>query len=140
LITADKENFKVMMNIVMTNYGRKQADQDTLRYWFAKLEKHDLAVVSKAFDTWIDSQSNLPTYHDIAKLCQPQVTIYARLPSPLAIADNKRHAEEVKEAINTMTKPKRDFKAWARKIVGNPSAYPDISLRYANEAIANKAA
>jgi hypothetical protein len=140
LIDADKANFKVMMNIVMTNYGRKPADQDTLRYWFTKLEKHELTVVSKAFDTWIDSQSNLPTYHDIAKLCQPQVTIYARLPSPLAIAENKRHAEEVKQAINVMTKPRKDLRSWAKKIIGNPSAYPDISLRYAQEATAAKAA
>lgn len=139
LIDTDKKNFQTMMNIVMSNYGRKNLDPDSLRYWFGKLDKYELETVSQAFDAWIDSKSELPTAHDILQLCKPKVTIHARLPSPLNIADNKRHADELKSAIGKMTKPRKNYRAWAERIIANPSAYPDISLNFAHQAMAARA-
>lgn len=132
---TDKKNFVTMMNIVQSNYGRKPLDKDALRYWFGKLEKYSIEDVSKAFDKWIDSQDDLPTVHNILQLMRPQVTIHQRLASPLRIEDNKKHVAELKEGIEKMAAPSRDMKAWAKKILDNPSNYPDISLRFAKEAL-----
>jgi len=132
---TDKKNFVTMMNIVQSNYGRKPLDKDALRYWFGKLEKYSIEDVSKAFDKWIDSQDDLPTVHNILQLMRPQVTIHQRLASPLRIEDNKKHVAELKEGIEKMAAPRRDMKAWAKKILDNPSNYPDISVRFAKEAL-----
>ena len=132
---ADKKNFVVMMNIVQSNYGRKPLDKDALRYWFNKLEKHELQKVSKAFDMWIDSQDDLPTVHNILSLLQSHVTIHQRLASPLRIEENRKQIAELKGKIDELISPKTDYKAWARKIIANPQNYPDISLRYAKEAL-----
>ena len=135
MIDADKKEFALMMKIVCSNFNHHELDKDTLRYWFAKLEKHDFKIVSKAFDDWIDSNKFMPTVKDILDACKPKPTIFARLPSPLAIAENHRHAAEVKSSIEKMTKGKRDMKDWAHKIIANPKNYPDISLKLAREAL-----
>lgn len=135
MIDDNKKEFALMMRIVCSNYNHKELDKETLRYWFSKLEKHDLKVVSAAFDGWVDTNKYMPTIKDIMDACKPKPTIFARLPSPLAIAENHRHAVEVKEAVAQMTKPKRDMKAWARKILESPKSYPDISIKLAKEAL-----
>jgi hypothetical protein len=135
LIDADKKSFAVMMNIVQSNYGRRELDRDALRYWYSKLEKYELQDVSRAFDRWIDSQDQLPTVHNILELLRPQVTIHQRLASPLRVEENKRHIAELKDGIEKMVQPKRDMKDWARKILANPGNYPDISIRFAKEAL-----
>lgn len=137
MIDDDKKEFALMMRIVCSNYNHKELDKETLRYWFSKLEKHDLKVVSAAFDGWVDTNKYMPTIKDIIDACKPKPTIFARLPSKLAIAENHRHAVEVKKAVEVMTKGKRDYKAWARKILASPNVYPDISIKYAKEALGN---
>lgn len=132
---TDKKNFVTMMNIVQSNYGRKPLDKDSLRYWFGKLEKHSIDDVSKAFDRWIDSQDDLPTVHNILELLRPAVTIHQRLASPLRIEENKRHVAELKESINKMRNIRQDPKDWAKKILANAGNYPDISVRFAKEAL-----
>ena len=124
-----------MMRVTWANYGRNEVDKDTLRYWFGKLEKYEFEQVTKAFDDWIDSSKNLPTVKDILDACKPKPTIFARIASPLALAENHRHAVEVKNAVEKMTHGKRDMKDWARKIIANPKNYPDISLKLAREAL-----
>ena len=132
---TNKKDFALMMRVTWANYGRNEPERETMRYWFSKLDKHDFNLVTKAFDDWIMASKQLPTIKDIQDACKPKPTIFARLPSPLAIAENHRHAVEVKQAVDKMVNGKRDYKAWARKIKDNPSAYPDISLRLANEAL-----
>ena len=132
---TDAKLFASIMKITWQSCGRTNLDKQTMAYWFNKLNGHDLNVVEKAFDTWLTNQSELPTIRDIIKLCQPNPTIFSRLPSPLAIAENHRRALEVKEAVDKMTKKEMDCKAWARKILANPSHYPDISFKYATEAL-----
>lgn len=132
---TNKKDFALMMRVTWANYGRNEPDRETMRYWFSKLNKHDFNVVTKALDEWIDTSKQLPTIKDIQDACKPKPTIFARLPSPLAIAENHRHAVEVKQAVDKMVNGKRDYRAWARKIKDNPKVYPDISLRLANEAL-----
>lgn len=132
---TDAKQFAVMMKITWQSYGRNGLDKETMRYWFDKLSDYEFNAVSHAFDEWLKSQKDLPTVNEIIKLCQHKVTIYARLPSPLSIADNKRHADEVVAFVENNIKPKRDFKGWARNILNNPKSYPDISLTLAKEAL-----
>lgn len=132
---TNKKDFALMMRVTWANYGRNEPDRGTMLYWFTKLETYDLNIVTKAFDDWLMSSKQLPTIKDIQDACKPKPTIFARLPSPLAIAENHRHAVEVKQAVDKMVNGKRDYKAWAHKIIANPVDYPDISLRYAKEAL-----
>lgn len=57
---------------------------------------------------------------------------YKALPKP-AMSDEK--ITEIKDNLSAFTSNKRDYRAWAHKIIANPAAYPDISLRYAKEAL-----
>ena len=135
MIDKDKKEFMMILRIVCSSFNQKEFDIETVKFWYSKLDKHELSVVSKAFDDWIDANRFMPTLKDIQDACKPKPTIFARLPSPLAIAENHRHAVEVKQAVEKMVSGKRDMKAWAHKIKANPSAYPDISYRYAKEAL-----
>lgn len=135
----DRDSFASVMSVTWQTCGRTlPPDSDTMKYWFKSLSTYNIDSVVTAFDNWLKSQSNLPTLSDIIKLCQHKVTIYSRLPSPLAIADNQRHAKEVQTYIANNIKPTKDMRAWARKIIANPKNYPDISFKIANEALAAK--
>lgn len=114
---TDAKQFAVMMKITWQSYGRNGLDKETMRYWFDKLYDYEFNAVSHAFDEWLKSQKDLPTVNEIIKLCQHKVTIYARLPSPLSIADNKRHADEVVAFVENNIKPAQDKKQWARDLV-----------------------
>lgn len=130
-----KAAFRDMMNLVMQTYGKQKPDVDLLRMWWAKLERYEIADVCKALDTWIDTKTHAPTPADIIELCRHKVTIHPRLPSPLNVHENREHAKEIKNAIENMTQPKRDMRAWAKKILANPRNYPDIAVRFAHEAM-----
>lgn len=134
----DTKQFASIMKVTWQSFGRNNLDKDTMRYWFDKLSKHELISVERAFDEWIKSQKELPTVSEILKLCQHKVSIHARLPSPLAIADNREHAKDVMDYVAKNIKPKRNYRAWAEKIIASPSKYPDISLKLAKEALSMK--
>ena len=128
----DARNFSTMMKITWQSCGRNNLDKPTMAYWFNKLSHYEFIEVEKAFDNWLKSQSELPTIADILKLCQHKVTIHARLPSPLAIADNKRHASEVVKFINAnLKKDKTDYLTWAKRMDKNPK---DYDAKYVSEA------
>ena len=132
---SNKKEFWAMINISMELTNHPPLSKEAIIVWYTKLEQFEFNVVADAVDTWLKESNKPPTPKDIIELCKPKPTIFARLPSPLAKAENHRHAQEVKQAIEKMTQPKRDMKAWAHKIIANPKAYPDISLRYAREAL-----
>jgi hypothetical protein len=138
IFEKDANQFALMMKITWQSYGRTTIDKETMRYWFDKLNAYDFNEVSNAFDEWLKSQKDLPTVSEILKLCQHKLSIHARLPSPLAIESNKRHAYKVLALAEKMSEPKRDYKAWAKVIIANPKNYPDISLKLAREAIGVK--
>jgi hypothetical protein len=66
------------------------------------------------------------------KTSAPVVTDYKALPKP-TVSDEK--INELHDKLSAFTSGKRDMKNWAHKIIANPSAYPDISYRYAKEAL-----
>lgn len=61
-----------------------------------------------------------------------QQSFTVALPKP-KISDEQ--LADIHEKISAFTSGKRDYKLWAKKIIADPSKYPDISLRYAKEAL-----
>lgn len=133
----DSKQFALMMKVTWQSYGRNGVDRDTLRYWFDKLVAHEFKDVSNAFDEWIKSQKELPAVSEIIKLCQHKVVIHARLPSPLAIESNKRHADEVVAYVAKNIKPVVDKKQWARDLISGKkiSKNPEVALPIARAAL-----
>lgn len=57
---------------------------------------------------------------------------YKALPKP-KVSDEQLAV--IHDKMSAFTSNKRDYRAWAHKIVANPKAYPDISLRIAKEVL-----
>lgn len=129
---TDKKDFASIMRVTWQTFGRNEPDKETMRYWFSKLESHELREVGNAFDNWIIHSKQLPTVKDILDLLKPKQQDFKALPRP-QISEEK--VNEIHEKLAQFTSPKRDMKAWAKKILDNPKAYPDISVRFAKEAL-----
>lgn len=135
MIDADKKQFQYMLNTVMQVYNKPKLSKEVLIAWWSKLHKYEVIDIRVALDRWIDEGKFAPTISDIVELCPSHQPIYVALPPPVSLVDNKRHADEVKQAVTKMVKPRHDYRAWAKKIIDNPAHYPDISLRLAQEAL-----
>jgi hypothetical protein len=133
----DKIGFKSMMDTLTTLYQKQPLDQDTLRVWFAKLEKYEFNVVTKAFDKHVDSNKFMPTVFDILQFCREKPIEFVQLQAPkLSKEQNHKYSHEVLKfmAEQDNNKPK-DMRAWAKRIIANPKNYPPISLKFAKEAV-----
>ncbi len=135
----DARRFAQMMDITWQSCGRTVTDKPTKAFWFDKLSKYEFSVVETAFDNWLKSQNQLPTIHEIIKLCQDKIPFYQGLPAPLDREENKKQSAEVMNYVSKNMKPKTDMKAWARKIIANPSNYPAISFKLAKLALNSQA-
>lgn len=136
----DKIGFKSMMDTLTTLYQRPPLDIDTIRVWFAKLERYEFSVVTKAFDKHVDSSKFMPTVFDILQLCREKPIEFAQLQAPkLNNQQNKAQADKllamVHEKMPIEDKKLKDMRAWAHRIIANPKNYPAISLKTAKEAI-----
>jgi hypothetical protein len=135
----DKIGFKQMMDTVTTLYQKPNLDIDTIRVWFAKLEKFDFNVVTKAFDKHIDNSKFFPSIFDILQLCREKPIEFARLEAPkLSKEENAVYAANVNRFVKDNKiedKKLKDMRAWAHRIIANPKNYPAISLEFAKEAI-----
>ena len=136
----DKIGFKSMMDTVTTLYQKPNLDIDTIRVWFAKLEKFDFNVVTKAFDKHVDNNKFMPTVFDILQLCREKPIEFMQLQAPkLNNAENKAQADKllamVQEKMPVEDKKLKDMRDWAHRIIANPKNYPAISLKTAKEAI-----
>jgi hypothetical protein len=136
----DKIGFKSMMDTVTSLYQKPNLDIDTLRVWFAKLEKFEFSVVTKAFDKWVDSNKFMPTVFDILQLCREKPVEFAQLQAPkLNNQQNKAQADKllalIQEKMPQEEKKLNDMRSWARRIMANPKKYPAISLKTAKEAL-----
>lgn len=141
--------FKTLIGTAMDIYFKPMPQKETLHVWWAKLKPFEFSDICNAFDAYTnmpktDQYAKPPMPNDIAKLCQSsvqrqlehQVTIRARIPSPLAVAENKRRADEVVQNYpikNTKTKMK-DYKKWARDILDDPRS-TDFQISFAKEAL-----
>jgi len=132
---TDRDNFASLMNVTWQSCKRGKPDRDTMRYWFNKLADFDFYVVAKAFDTWLMTQDELPSYHQIRSLCQPKIPVYAALEKKADIEANRKNVKELTEFVAEKIKPKTNMRHWAKKILKEPSAYPDISVKYARETM-----
>ena len=128
-----------MMDTLTTLYQKQPLDQDTLRVWFAKLEKYEFNVVTKAFDKHIDNSKFFPSIFDILQLCREKPIEFARLETPkLSKEANAVYAANVNkfvQDIKSEDKKLKDMRAWAHRIIANPKNYPAISLEFAKEAV-----
>ncbi len=134
----DKLAFKDMIVAVFAIYNKPPPEKEMLRIWFHKLSRFDFSVVAKALDVWTDTPNKLPQPADIIALCKPREDVYFALPSPVNYAENKKHIEELTTFVAKKLKPKTDRRAWAKRIIDNPNNFPEISLKYAQEAMALK--
>lgn len=115
--SSHKKQFWLMINVAMELTNHPPLTKEAIITWWHLLSKYDYDVVEKAIDNWCKTMSKPPMPNDILNLCKPNVTIYARLPSPLARAENKRHADEVVAFVANNIKPVQDKKQWARDLV-----------------------
>ena len=139
----DKIAFKSMMDTLTTLYQKPQLDIDTLRVWFAKLERFEFQIVTKAFDKWVDNNKFFPSVFDILQLCREKPVEFVQLQAPkLNNQQNKAQADKmlalIQEKMPVEEKKLKDMRAWAHRIIANPKNYPAISLKTAREAVAAK--
>lgn len=134
----DKLAFKDMIVAVFAIYNKPPPEKEMLRIWFHKLSRFDFSVVAKALDVWTDTPNKLPQPADIIALCKPREDVYFALPSPVNYEENKKHVEELNTFVAKKLKPKTDHRAWAKRIIANPQNFPEISLKYAQEAMVNQ--
>ena len=129
----DRANFAILITVTWQSYGRSKPDRETMRYWFDKLIKYEFNVVANAFDEWLKNKDELPTINGILDLCKPREYTKA-LPNKIDYEMAKIQSEKITKLISELPK-KKDFRAWAKKILANPSKYPSIAERFAKEAM-----
>jgi hypothetical protein len=142
MIEQDKKGFKAMMNTVMSIYQKPQCDQDTLRVWWAKLERYEFEKVTQSFNQWVDSSKHAPTVFDILSLVRPKIEFAPALQTPkLTIDQNRMHAANVMQYVSEHASKEmklKDMRAWAHRILKNPKNYPSISIQFAEQAVRAK--
>jgi hypothetical protein len=134
----DKIGFMGAVNSMMALYNLPAMDINTVRIWYSKLEKYEFKDVCKAFDIYTTKYSTAPNPADIIRL-MPEPVQFTQLPAPkLSKQENKEYSDKMLKAIEKAPKPTTDMKAWAKRIIKNPKDYPEISLRFAKEALESR--
>ena len=88
MIETQKKGFKDMMNTIASIYSKPEPTQDTLRVWWAKLEKYEFMDVSHAFDDWVNRNKYMPTIADVLE------TLRANQPKDFVKALPRHFTEE----------------------------------------------
>jgi hypothetical protein len=141
LIETQKKGFKDMMNTIASIYSKPEPTQDTLRVWWAKLEKYEFMEVSHAFDDWVNRNKYMPTIADVLETLranQPKDFVKA-LPRHFTEEEIRNNHDRMKRTVQEISsKPSLDPKAWARKIVNDfdKGKYKsEIGVKFAREAL-----
>jgi len=141
LIEQEKIGFKDMMHSVTTIYSRPDLDRETLRIWWAKLEKYEFMVVSKAFDRYVNSNKFMPTISDILDICrlqEPKEFVKA-LPRHFTEQEIRNNHDKMKQVASEIaSRPTADPKAWARRILNDSEKgryKNEIGIKFAKEAL-----
>lgn len=100
--------------------------------WAEELANMSVERIKNALLHSYDYAPSCDQFKAQCKLIAPAMTDYKALPKPV-VSDEK--INELKEKINEFTYNKRDMILWANKIIENADKYPEISLRYAKEAL-----
>ena len=123
-----------MLDIVWQSLGRNPVDKTTKQYWFAKLQHLPIGEVGSLFDKWLITEKELPTVNDILHMAKPR-DFHKALPAPRNEEVSREGMARINQVVSNTLKPKKDFRKWAKDILANPKNYPDISLRFAKEAL-----
>jgi hypothetical protein len=134
----DQDGFIAVMNTVTTIYSKQPLEKNSIKVWYKKLIHYDFQVVCKAFDTHTNESKHMPTPADIISLCRSKSPTFLRLPAPVDLEANKKHANLMMEYIAQQSVKKNGYKDWAYRILDNPGNYPKISRDFAQNAIKAK--
>lgn len=130
-----------LFDLLFAMYGQRwtamwadaQSIDDIKAVWAEDLAGVNADQIRRALDHLKGNNPHPPTLPEFLGLCR-QFRVaepYAALPSP-----RDEPAPEVKALINDIGKGKTpDYRAWAKKILANPKAYPHISVEFAREAM-----
>lgn len=141
MIENQKHGFKDMMHSITTIYSKPELDRETLRIWWAKLERYEFMVVSKAFDTYVNSNKFMPTISDILDLCRLQEPpqFVKALPRHFSEEEIRNNHDKMKRVVGEIaSKPSVDPKAWARRILNDADKGKyklEIGVKFAREAL-----
>jgi len=72
MVDNEKAQFKSMMKALTQLFNKPDLDIELLRIWWHKLNRFEFRIVSKSFDSWVDSNKRMPTPADILELCKAQ--------------------------------------------------------------------
>jgi len=138
MVETDKTKFKNMLDTVMALYGKQSPSTDQMRVWWGKLSKYDFDIVTRAFNNYVDKYKIMPSVASIIELCKVNpIKDFVPLPKfksdPAKAEENRKKFKECLQNFAVMKKP--EPKAWAKKIMQNPGHYPEISVRFAREAL-----
>ena len=89
-----------------------------------------------ALDYCADHEQFVPTLTRFREICESmrKVEPVKALPRHFTKDEIDRNRKRVHAAVSRL-EPKTDYRAWAKKILANPKAYPDIAVRFAQEAM-----
>jgi hypothetical protein len=131
----DRNAFSTMMDVVWQSNHRQPVDKETKRYWFNKLQHFPLGTVESAFDNWLITTDQLPTIKDIIKACAPKADFHRALGVVRDEDIQQAGLQKINQLVSAGLQPKTDHKAWAKRIMANQSAYLDIAVKYAKQAL-----
>jgi hypothetical protein len=138
LTDDNKKEFALMMRVLWQNYGKRECETSTMKYWFETLHNYDLQTVGNAVHKWMqENDSNLPSIKNIIDICKPREPEYKALPRPNSKEKNKEYANNVIDFVNKeLNKPSRDWiKYW--KDILNTKGLPMITYTSARTALIN---
>jgi hypothetical protein len=132
---SHKKQFWTLVNVAMELTNHPPLSKEAIVVWWQMLSKYEYVQVEQAIDEWCKSSNKPPTPSDILKLCQPKSEFYKAIGYIPDAEIKKEGLKEIDNFIAANTKPKTDYKAWAKRILANPSKFPDKSVIYAKEAL-----
>lgn len=124
----DAKDFSTLMDVTWQSLGRNHVDKQTKQYWFGKLQKYSLGTVGESFDKWLVGADELPTIKDIIKGCIPKDDFQKALGHIPNTEISQEGVKEIHNFVAKNTKPKTDYKAWAKRILANPKHFPEQSV------------
>lgn len=109
--------------------------------WQGGLYGFNLTEIGNAINYCAENNKFPPTLPEFRDLCKTlskaaKQTMHTALPRKMTEEELEESQKRLHEATATITKKSsQDSKHWARKILGSPSSYPDISVKFAHEAL-----
>lgn len=77
-----------------------------------------------------------PSCDEFLKHCVTNnIQDFKALPAPVSHEDNKIHADKLALFVHERLKPKKNYKAWAERILNNPKNFPESSVEAARKVL-----